>query len=266
MVRPRGIVALLAVFVAIAAGSAAVAQSTPLALTAPVRTFEVVARYPHDVSAFTEGLIYFDGQLYEGTGLTGRSGLRQVDLTSGTVLKTDDLASDEFGEGITILWNRIYQLTWKAGIAYVYDLATFEEIGTFSYDGQGWGLTTDGDSLIMSNGSDQIVYRDPATFEITRTISVRDGDTAIFQLNELEWVDGVIWANVWKTNSIVRIDAETGQVIDWLDLSSLDAEVRASIPGVDVLNGIAWNPDTNTALVTGKFWPTLFEIRILPAD
>lgn len=264
MIRLRRLVALLVVALLVASGAVA-AQSTPFALTAPVRQFEVVARYPHDVAAFTEGLIYLDGQLYEGTGMTGDSQLRLVDLENGAVLKSVDLNSDEFGEGVTVLGDRIYQLTWKTEIAHVYDLATFEEIGTRSYAGQGWGLTTDGTSLIMSNGSDQIVFRDPDTFEISRTISVRDGDTAISQLNELEYVNGVIWANVWMTNLIARIDAETGEVIDWLDLSALDAEVRTANSNVDVLNGIAWNSDTGTMLVTGKYWPTLFEIKLLPA-
>lgn len=227
--------------------------------------FTVVARYPHDVTAFTEGLVYIDGQLYEGTGLEQQSQLRLVDLASGTVLESHTLSdTSEFGEGIVVLGDTIYQLTWQSQIAHVYDRDTFEQTGTFTYEGQGWGLTTDGTSLIMSNGSDKIVYRDPATFEVTRTISVVDGDQPIADLNELEYIDGVIWANVWRTNLIARIDPQTGEVIDWLDLSALDAEVTATNPNVDVLNGIAWNPETGTVFVTGKFWPTLFEIDLAP--
>lgn len=227
--------------------------------------FTVVARYPHDVTAFTEGLVYIDGQLYEGTGLEQQSQLRLVDLASGTVLESHTLSdTTEFGEGIVVLGDTIYQLTWQSQIAHVYDRDTFEQTGTFTYEGQGWGLTTDGTSLIMSNGSDKIVYRDPATFEVTRTISVVDGDQPIADLNELEYIDGVIWANVWRTNLIARIDPQTGEVIDWLDLSALDAEVTATNPNVDVLNGIAWNPETGTVFVTGKFWPTLFEIELAP--
>lgn len=227
--------------------------------------FTVVARYPHDVTAFTEGLVYIDGQLYEGTGLEQQSQLRLVDLASGTVLESHTLSdTSEFGEGIVVLGDTIYQLTWQSQIAHVYDRDTFEQTGTFTYEGQGWGLTTDGTSLIMSNGSDKIVYRDPATFEVTRTISVVDGDQPIADLNELEYIDGVIWANVWRTNLIARIDPQTGEVIDWLDLSALDAEVTATNPNVDVLNGIAWNPETGTVFVTGKFWPTLFEIELAP--
>ncbi len=233
-----------------------------MTLVAPFRHFEVVARHPHDTDAFTEGLIWYDGRLYEGTGIAGRSQLRLVDLETGAVLQSRKLSPDEFGEGVTILDDVIYQLTWRSNIAYAYDLDSFDEIGTFAFDGEGWGLTTDGTSLIMSNGSDQIVYRDPETFEITRTISVRDGDDPIFQLNELEYIDGVIWANVWHTNLIARIDPETGSVLDWLDLSSLAAEMAASAADGNVLNGIAWNPESETVLVTGKYWPVLFEIQL----
>lgn len=247
-------------------GGWAAAQSPAASLVAPVRDFEVVARYPHDVTAFTEGLIVYDGYLYEGTGLEGRSELRRVELDTGRVLESRNLGSDEFGEGVTILDDKIYQLTWKSNIAHVYDLATLDEIVTFAYEGEGWGLTTDGTSLIMSNGSDRLVFRDPESFEITQSISVRDGNEPIFQLNELEFIDGVIWANVWLTNLIARIDPKTGDVIDWLDLSALDVEVRAENSNADVLNGIAWRPESNTVLVTGKFWPTLFEIRLLPIE
>jgi len=257
--------ALIAILVLVAAAAPMAAAQTPaFATIAPVRSYEIVARYPHDVTAFTEGLIYLDGKLYEGTGLNGQSQLRLVDLQTGAVLESRNLSSDQFGEGITILGGLIYQLTWKSNIAYVYDLESFDQVASFAYTGEGWGLTTDGTSLIMSNGSDQIVFRDPETFETTRTISVRDGQNPILQLNELEYIDGVIWANVWKTGLIARIDTETGEVVDWLDLSALDAEVRAVAPDADVLNGIAWVADTGTVLVTGKNWPTLFEIRLLP--
>lgn len=251
----------------IAGAAQANAQPPTITPVAPVRKFTVVARYPHDVTAFTEGLQYIDGQLYEGTGLEQQSQLRLVDLTTGKVLKDLTLSDpSEFGEGITVLGDKIYQLTWQSHIAYVYDRETWEQVGSFTYEGEGWGLTTDGTSLIMSNGSDQIVYRDPATFDVTRTISVADGGNPIANLNELEYIDGVIWANVWRTNLIVRIDPETGSVIDWLDLSSLDAEVSAEQPHVDVLNGIASNPDTGTVFITGKNWPTLFEIELVPEN
>lgn len=262
MSRFRSFIALILAALSLAGIAGAVAQSPAITPVAPVRAFDVVARYPHDVTAFTEGLIYLDGKLYEGTGYEGHSNLRLVDLKTGEVLESHDLAGDEFGEGITILGDKIYQLTWQSQIAHVYELSSLDEIGTFTYQGQGWGLTTDGTSLVMSNGSDQIVYRDPATFDVTRTIQVQDGNDPIFNLNELEYIDGVIWANVWRTNLIARIDPETGSIIDWLDLSALDAEVTAAAPNIDVLNGIAWNPETGTIFVTGKYWPTLFEIEL----
>jgi glutamine cyclotransferase len=263
--RLRGVLALVLSLICIAGLTEAGAQPPTITPVAPIGDYTVVTRYPHDVTAFTEGLVYIDGQLYEGTGLQQQSQLRLVDLVTGKVLESHTLSdTDEFGEGIVVFGDKIYQLTWQSQIAHVYDRETFEQTGTFTYEGEGWGLTTDGTSLIMSNGSDQIVYRDPETFEITNTISVRDGDNPIANLNELEYIDGVIWANVWRTNLIARIDPKTGAVIDWLDLSALDDEVTATNPNVDVLNGIAWNPDTGTIFVTGKFWPTLFEIEVTP--
>jgi glutamine cyclotransferase len=261
--RFRHLTGLLLGFLLISGVMVTGAQAPVITPVAPVRDFTVVTRYPHDVTAFTEGLIYIDGELFEGTGYEGHSQLILVDLETGEALETHDLSPDEFGEGITILRDKIYQLTYKTEIAYVYDRDSWEQTGTFGYEGEGWGLTTDGTSLIMSNGSDEIVYRDPETFEITQTISVKDGENPIANLNELEYIDGVIWANVWRTNFIARIDPKTGTVIDWLDLSDLDAEVTATHPGVDVLNGIAYIPETDTVLVTGKYWPTLFEIQLI---
>jgi glutamine cyclotransferase len=238
------------------------AQPTPITPVAPIRAFEVVAEYPHDPDAFTQGLILVDGQLYEGTGLNGASELRLVDLQTGDVLESHRLSDEFFGEGITVFGDKIYQITWQTQTAFVYDRETFEQIGTFTYDTQGWGLTHDGTSLVMSDGSDQLYFRDPETFEVTKQVSVRDGDNAISLLNELEYIDGVIWANVWRTNLIARIDPETGVVIDWLDLTALTEDVLATGQRIDVLNGIAWNPETGTAYVTGKFWPILFEIQL----
>lgn len=242
--------------------SAGAAQALPIDPVAPVRSFEVVAEYPHDPTAFTQGLILVDGQLYEGTGLNGMSQLRLVDLETGEVIESRQLDSEYFGEGITVLGDKVYQITWKTQTAFVYDRETFEQIGSFTYDTDGWGITHDGESLIMSDGSDQLFFRDPETFEVTNQITVRDGDNAIVHLNELEYIDGVIWANVWQTNFIARIDPETGRVIDWLDLTSLAEQMKATGQQIDVLNGIAWNPETGTAYVTGKWWPTLFEIEL----
>jgi glutamine cyclotransferase len=256
----------LALLVCLVLGAATVptvaAQPPSIVPVAPVRDYDVVAEYPHDPGAFTQGLNLVDGQIYEGTGLNGMSELRLVDLETGEVLESHRLTSEYFGEGVTVLGDKIFQLTWLTGIAFVYDKESFEQIGTFSYDTEGWGLTNDGSSLIMSDGSDQIFYRDPETFEVTRQISVHDGGNQIFNLNELEYIDGVIWANVWKTNFIARIDPESGQVIDWLDLTALEAQVQAAGEHIDVLNGIAWNPETNTVYITGKLWPTLFEIEL----
>jgi glutamine cyclotransferase len=266
VIRCRGFALVLSLFCLTGVAGVA-AQATPFIPVAPIRQYTVVARYPHDIAAFTEGLVYIDGQLYEGTGLEQQSELRLVDLATGNLLKSHALSDGaEFGEGIAVLGDKIYQLTWQSQIAHIYDRETFEEIGTFTYEGQGWGLTTDGTSLIMSNGTDQIIYRDPETFEVTRSVSVSDGEQSIFDLNELEYIDGAIWANVWRTNLVARVDAETGKVTGWLDLSALDAEVTATNPEVDVLNGIAWNPDTGNLLVTGKFWPTLFEIQLTPEN
>ncbi len=228
-----------------------------------MRSYTVVAEYPHDPGAFTQGLILVDGQLYEGTGVNGASELRLVDLQTGAVLQRHALAEEHFGEGITILGDKIYQITWKTRTAFVYDRETFEQTGTFTYDTDGWGLTHDGTSLLMSDGSDQIFFRDPETFEVTKQISVRDGEIPVARINELEYIDGVIWANVWGTSLIARIDPESGLVIDWLDLTALTEQVRSSGERVDVLNGIAWNPETGTVYVTGKLWPTLFEIRLI---
>jgi glutamine cyclotransferase len=264
MSRIRSIVfVLISLFLTVAtAGAVATAAQVP-GPVAPVRSYEVVAEFPHDPNAFTQGLILVDGQLYEGTGLNGASELRLVDLETGDVLQSHDLDEEHFGEGITVLGDRIYQITWKTGTAFVYDRETFQQTGSYSYDTEGWGLTHDGAELIMSDGSDQLYFRDPETFEVTRQLSVKDGETPVFRLNELEYIDGVIWANVWQTSLIARIDPETGDVIDWLDLSALTEKVAASGQRIDVLNGIAWNPETETVYVTGKLWPTLFEIKLI---
>lgn len=242
--------------------STVVAQGRSITPIAPVRAFEVVAEYPHDSEAFTQGLLLVDGQLYEGTGLNGASELRLVDLQTGDVLERHKLSDEYFGEGVTVLGDKIYQLTWLTQTAFVYDRETFEQIGTFAYDSEGWGLTNDDTSLIMSDGTDRIFFRNPESFAVTRQISVHDGANSIANINELEYIDGVIWANIWRTNLVARINPETGAVIDWLDLTPLQEQVAASGERIDVLNGIASNPVTNTVYVTGKFWPTLFEIRL----
>jgi glutaminyl-peptide cyclotransferase len=245
----------------------------PVAVTAQVATpvpaiaasfgYRVVNEYPHDRHAFTEGLAYVDGVLYEGTGLYGESTLRRVDLQTGEVLQTVGLSKEYFGEGISVLGDRIYQLTWKTGVCIVLDRETFELQKAFTYETEGWGLTTDGERLIMSDGTNRLFIRDPETFAVLDTIDVYDGAQAISNLNELEVVDGEIWANVWQTDRIARIDPETGQVTGWIDLTGL-LSTKDRKRQVDVLNGIAYDPATDRLFVTGKLWPKLFEIEIVP--
>lgn len=231
-----------------------VEPTAPLSLQA-----EVIAVFPHDPAAFTQGLLWSDGHLIEGTGLEGHSSLRRVELDSGHVIESVDLDDHLFGEGVALVGDRIYQLTWKAGQALVYDADTFEWQHTFAYDTEGWGLATDGQRLVMSDGTDVIRFRDPSTFEVTGELHVRDGDRPVTELNELEIIDGEIYANVWKTHTIARISLDTGQVLAWIDLSNLSGGHNA---GRDVLNGIAWDPQDRRLFVTGKLWSELYEIRL----
>lgn len=233
---------------------------------APVWGYRVVAAYPHDPNAYTQGLVFVDGVLYEGTGQEGESSLRRVDLYTGTVLQIHRLDYDQFGEGTVVMGDRIYQITWKDEVAFVYDRETFEVLQTFVYDGQGWGLTTDGERLIMSDGSSRIVFRDPATFEVTGSIDVQDAGLPVSNLNELEYVDGEIWANVYTTDWIVRIDPATGDVTGWIDMSGLRRTDDPRWETAEVLNGIAWDPDTGRLFVTGKYWPEMFQIELVPPE
>ena len=243
------------------------ASASPAAPTAPVAGFKAVRSWPHDPAAFTQGLDFHDGKLYEGTGVEGQSTLREVSLETGAVLRKVDLPPNVFGEGITVLGDRIYQVTWTSQKGYVYDRATFRRIREFTYEGQGWGLTNDGTSLILSDGSSRLRFIDPVTFQLQRTITAKDGDREVSKLNELEMVNGEIYANVWETHSIVRIDPATGAVIGWIDLEGLftDSDRRRYLkPGqqVDVLNGIAYDEASGRLVVTGKWWPRLYEITV----
>jgi glutaminyl-peptide cyclotransferase len=231
---------------------------------APVSGYVVVSEYPHDPAAFTQGLLIHDGQLYEGTGRYGESTLRKMDLETGRVMQSLDLYEEYFGEGIAILGDRIYQLTWLNGKCFVYDLETFTLLETFTYSTQGWGLTTDGDRLIMGDGTNRIVFRDPDTFDDVGHIDVRDGDVPVSNLNELEYIDGEIWANVYQTGLIVRIDPPTGHVTGWINMAGLLSEEDRASGDIDVLNGIAHDPQTGRIFVTGKLWPKLFEIEPFP--
>jgi glutaminyl-peptide cyclotransferase len=226
----------------------------------PTYTYQIVHVYPHDSAAFTQGLQYVDGALYEGTGLNGRSSIRKVKLETGEVLQKRDIASEYFGEGITIWKNDLIELTWRSGIAFVYDRTTFQERRSFKYAGEGWGLTHDGVNLVMSDGSDRLRLLDPATFEERRRIPVTAEGVPVRNLNELEVVKGQIFANIWQTDLVVRI-ARDGRVVGWIDLSGLlSASERGS---TDVLNGIAYDEKNDRLFVTGKLWPKLFEIRLV---
>jgi len=233
----------------------------------PVQSYKVIRTYPHDRQAFTQGLVYLDGLLYEGTGLNGRSGIRRVRLETGEVLQIRMLDNQYFGEGIAVWKNRIVQLTWQHGIGFVYDLQTFEPQRTFTYTGEGWGLTHDGTRLIMSDGSagGTLRFLDPETLRQTGTLTVRDGSTPVAHLNELEYIKGEIYANVWTTERIARINPKTGRVTAWIDLRGLRGLLDPhDSAGVDVLNGIAYDAAKDRLFVTGKQWPKIFEIQIVP--
>ncbi|MDB5469608.1 MAG: glutamine cyclotransferase [Caulobacter sp.] len=230
---------------------------------APIQSYEVVASFPHDTGAFTEGLFFQDGVLYESTGLEGRSDIRKVDPASGKVLQKRDLDPKYFGEGIVAWKGKLVELTWRDGIGFTYDLKTFEPKSTFSYPGEGWALTHDGKRLIMSDGTAELRFLDPETLAETGRVKVTDGGGEVVNINEVEWVEGEVWANIWQTDWIARIDPATGKVKAWIDMTGLlPAADRTG--GEDVLNGIAYDAKGKRVLVTGKFWPKLYEIRVKP--
>ncbi len=235
----------------------------------PVYTFEIVKEYKHDKNAFTQGLVFHDGFLYEGTG--GDKGddfdssLRKVDFESGKVLQKFDLRDDFFGEGIVILKDKIYQLTWKSGICFVYNLSDFKFIKVFRYNGEGWGITTDGTNLFMSDGTQIIQVLNPETFEKERAIVVFDENSKpIFRLNELEYIKGEIWANVWQEGKIARIDPKDGKLLGWIDMTKLMDDQMKESRDADVLNGIAYDEANDRIFITGKKWKRLFEIKVVP--
>jgi glutamine cyclotransferase len=232
--------------------------------SAPVAGYKIVKVYPHDRQAFTQGLQYVDGFLYEGTGQNGQSGIRKVELETGKVVQHQPLDARYFGEGITVWGDTIVQLTWQSEIGFVYDKSTFKQLKTFTYTGEGWGLTHDGKRLIMSDGDARGALRffDPSTLKETGRLVVRDGGRPVDDLNELEVVKGEILANVWQTPRIARISMKTGNVTQWIDLSGL-LDPRDAV-GADVLNGIAYDAAGDRLFVTGKWWPKLFEIKVVP--
>ena len=229
----------------------------------PIYTYKVVNIYPHDRKAFTQGLAFENGVLYEGTGLRGHSTLRRVELETGDVLQIRKLPDHYFGEGITVYENKIIQLTWRSNVGFVYAEDSFELLEEFSYPRRGWGITHDGKYLIMSDGTSTLYFLDPETFEEIYRIEAYNKDGPLKRLNELEYVRGEIYANVWQTDCIARIEPETGQVIGLIELKGLLSPEDLIYP-VDVLNGIAYDASNNRLFVTGKFWPKLFEIQLLP--
>lgn len=228
----------------------------------PVYTYQVLNTYPHDQSAFTEGLVFEDGVLYEGTGLYGCSNLRRVELETGKTLQVRELPNQYFGEGVTIYKNKIIQLTWKSHLGFVYDKSNFELLQEFNYPNEGWGITYDGKYLLMSDGTSTLHFLDPETFEEHSQIEVYENDIPVTKINELEYVQGEIFANIWLTERIARINPLTGQVTGWVDLKGILCPEDCS-EKVDVLNGIAYDAKNNRLLVTGKFWPELFEIELI---
>ena len=227
-------------------------------------TYKVVKSFPHDPKAFTQGLVFEDGFLYEGTGLNGQSELRKVELETGKVLQCYELPHEYFGEGITISGDRIIQLTYLSRVGFVYDKKTFELLQEFSYQTEGWGLTHDSRYLIMSDGTPMLYFLDPETLVQDHKIMVLDQDSPVWGLNELEYVDGQIFANVWPTERIVRIEPDTGRVIGWIDMEGILKPQDQTGP-VDVLNGIAYDQVDRRLFVTGKFYPKLYEIKLVPA-
>jgi len=224
----------------------------------------VVAEYPHDAAAFTQGLVALDGQLYEGTGKKGESSLRKVDLKTGRIETIVALEPSYFGEGITILDDRIYQLTWQNRTALVYDLKSMRHVNSFRYSGEGWGLTHDGKRLIMSDGSSLLRFLDPKTFEVVKRVRVHGPSGQVDKLNELEFVKGEILANIWYADRIARISPENGEILGWIDLSGLYPEKQRTSKE-DVLNGIAYDHASERLFVTGKNWPKVYEIELVPS-
>ena len=255
------------------------AQPTHVVLQSPIQspivtpavstyTYEVIRAYPHDPSAFTQGLVYTNGRLFESTGLNGQSTLREVELATGKVLRTKSLDQQYFGEGLALVGDRLVQLTWTSQVGFVYDRDTFKLLGTFRYTHEGWGLAYNGSELALSDGTPTLRFLDPTTLTLTRQVQVLDGGNPVAKLNELEWVNGEVFANIWQTDWVVRIDPQTGVVTGRIDLSGLiteaeRAEAQAAGRGIDVLNGIAYDAEGDRLFVTGKLWPKLFEIKLV---
>lgn len=249
-----------------------VANVNKTSAVVPQYTFDIVKTYPHDPKAFTQGLVFYNGLFYEGTGGYRQSdefssSLRKVEIESGKVLQKFDLSANYFGEGITIFNGKIYQITWKEKTAFVYDLNDFKLLKEFKYSGEGWGITHDGTNLIMSDGTHVIRFINPETFETIRTITVLDEKgKPVMELNELEYIKGEIWANIWEKGVIIRIDPASGKIVGKIDLEKLDEEQRKNDENADVLNGIAYDEAGDRIFITGKLWKKVFEIKLKPKE
>lgn len=240
------------------------AAPAPAVRPTPTYGYQIVNTYPHDKDAFTQGLIYLDGVLYESTGLNGRSSLRKVELETGKVLQIIQVPKQHFAEGLTLWGDNLVQLTWQSNVGFVYDRATFQMKSNFPYRGEGWGLANDGKRLILSDGTATIRFLEPVAFREIGRIAVKDKGAAVFYLNELEFVRGEIYANIWQTDRIARINPETGEVVGWIDLKGLLSPAD-DVPFGGVLNGVAYDAAKDRLFVTGKLWPKLFEIKLVPA-
>ena len=223
--------------------------------------YQIVSTRPHDGTAYTQGLQLLNSRLFESTGQYGASTVRELEPVTGKILRKRPLAKSVFGEGLSVIGNEMWVLTWKENTVYVLEPETFKPIRTHTYPGEGWGLTTDGKQLVMSDGSSTLKFINPKDFSVTKTLEVKDGNSPVLMLNELEWVDGQIFANIYLTNKIARISPEDGQVTGWLDLAGLKTQLTDA-GQAEVLNGIAWDKSTGHLLVTGKYWPQMFEIKV----
>ena len=227
-----------------------------------MQSYKVIATFPHDTSAFTQGLVFADGQLYESTGLNGESSLRRVDIATGKTLQRIDVPNEYFAEGLALVGDELLQLTWQHRLGFVYDRKTFKQKRTFTYTAEGWGIAYDGASrLVMSDGSDTLTFLDPKTFAPLKRLRVQDAGRPVSNLNELEWIEGELWANVWQTDRIARISPNTGDVNAWIDLSTLFPPAQR-MPPADVMNGIAYDKATRRIFITGKKWPRLYQITV----
>lgn len=253
------VVAVTMLACAPAPASSVAAQRRP----APVQNYKVIATFPHDTTSFTQGLVFAsDGQLYESTGLQGESTLRRVDIATGRTLQKIDVPAQYFAEGLAMVGDELLQLTWRNKLGFVYDRKTFKQKRTFSYKTEGWGIAYDGSwRLVMSDGSDTLSFLDPQSLAVTNTLRVMDAGRPVPNLNELEWIEGEIWANIWMTDRIARISPNTGEVTAWIDLSSL-YPASQRMPPADVMNGIAYDKATRRIYITGKKWPRLYQITV----